>query len=195
MKKWIITGMIIIVAIGITFASPLFYNTDVDEALPIALDRMQDGLTLERFQNMDEESRATLVDSMPMKIKEMIMDESAKSQVVVSEDMDDSINAITLKTGKFVGLAGHSAKGDAKILDVAGTQYLRFENFEVTNGPDLRVYLTQDGDVKQGIHIDKLKGNRGSQNYQITEIDTDTYNTVVVYCQPFGAYFGKAILD
>ena len=195
MNKGIIAGIIVaIVAIGGALASPLFYDTEVDEALPVALNDMQEGLTLEKFSNMDDESRVVLVDAMPQKVKDMIMDESAKMQSVVSEEMDDSGEPQVLKTGQFVGLANHFAEGDAKILDVGGEQFLRFENFEVTNGPDLRVYLTQGGDVKQGIHLEKLKGSKGAQNYVLDDIDTDVYDTVVIYCQPFGVYFGEAVL-
>ena len=195
MNKGIIAGIIVaIVVIGGALASPLFYDTEVDEALPVALNDMQEGLTLEKFSNMDEESRVVLVDAMPQKMKDMIMDESAKMQSVVSEEMDDSGEPQVLKTGQFVGLANHFAEGDAKILDVGGEQFLRFENFEVTNGPDLRVYLTQGGDVKQGIHLEKLKGSKGAQNYVLDGIDTDLYDTVVIYCQPFGVYFGEAVL-
>jgi len=38
---------------------------------------------------------------------------------------------------------------------------LRFEDFQVTNCPDLRVYLTNDGDIKTGVHLEKLKGSKG----------------------------------
>ncbi len=71
---------------------------------------------------------------------------------------------------------------------------MRFENFEVTNGPDLRVYLTSEGDVKNGLHLEKLKGSKGDQNYLLENIDVQMYDTVVIYCQPFGVYFGEAQL-
>ena len=71
---------------------------------------------------------------------------------------------------------------------------MRFENFQVTNGPDLRVYLTQDGDVKNGIHLDKLKGSKGDQNYSLGGINFENYNAIVIYCQPFGVHFGQAQL-
>jgi len=71
---------------------------------------------------------------------------------------------------------------------------LRFENFEVTNGPDLRVYLTSEGDVKNGLHLERLKGSKGNQNYLLENIDLQIYDTVVIYCQPFGVYFGEAQL-
>ncbi len=71
---------------------------------------------------------------------------------------------------------------------------MRFENFEVTNGPDLRVYLTSEGDVKNGLHLEKLKGSMWNQNYLLENIDLQIYDTVVIYCQPFGVYFGEAQL-
>lgn len=204
MNKGVIIGAIIVAAAigGIALAGPLFYDTEVNEALPTSMDKMQDlssalddiqdGLTLEGFSNMEESSRDVLVDTMPEEVMDMIMEESAKIQTVVSEEMDTE--PMILKTGMFAGLAGHEASGDAKIIDVSGTKYLRFENFEVTNGPDLRVYMTQDGDVKKGIHLEKLKGSKGAQNYLLEDIDTDSYDIVVIYCQPFGAYFGEARL-
>lgn len=194
MKKAAKIGIAAVVAaVAVGLASPLFYETEVNEALPAALDEMQTGLTLEEFETMDEGSRSVLVDSMPEDLKGMIMDASARKVRPVSENMDED-GPDVLKRGSFAGLAGHAADGDAKILDVSGTRFLRFENFEVTNGPDLRVYLAPDGSVSQGIELGKLKGSRGSQNYNIDGIDTDVYNTVVIYCQPFRVYFGEAQL-
>ena len=196
MKKGITIGIIVAaVIIGLGLASPLFYEVEVNESLPIALEKMQKGLTLEKFVSMDEESRGVLVGEMPEEIKEMIMDETAKKQSVVNEDMETTNEIEILKSGEFVGLAGHFAMGNAKILQVGEQQFLRFENFEVTNGPDLRVYITQGGDVKQGIHLEKLKGSKGAQNYLLEDIDTSVYDTVVIYCQPFGVYFGEAVLS
>ena len=196
MRKGIIIGVIIAAVVigGGVLASPLFYETEVNEPLPVALNEIQEGLTLEKFSNMDEESRSVIVDSMSEKVRNMIMDESAKSVRVVSEEMNEVSGPKILKTGEFEGLAGHKAQGDAKILDADGSKFLRFENFEVTNGPDLRVYITQGGDVKEGIHLDKLKGSKGDQNYLVGDIDLNVYDTVVIYCQPFGAYFGQAVL-
>ncbi len=196
MHKGIAAAILIAVALAVgVLIGPLFHATEVDEALPAELNRLREGLTMEEFSNMDDRPRAALVGAMPDRVKEMIMDEAAGSPTSVSEGMDESGGLRVIKTGSFVGLAGHHARGDAKILQAGDSQYLRFENFEVTNGPDLRVYVTRDGDVKQGIHLDKLKGSRGSQNYALDGIDTAAYGTVVIYCQPFGAYFGEATLS
>lgn len=202
MNKGILIGIIIgIIVIGGGLASPLFYETEINESLPTALDNIEPGLTLETFSSMDDNQRQTIIERMPEKVKDMIMEESAKVTQLVSEDMDEMVKEESsneleiIKTGTFEGLAGHQAQGIAKILKVNGESFLRFEEFDVTNGPDLRVYLTPNGDVHDGIHLDKLKGSKGNQNYSLEDIDTDVYDTVVIYCQPFGAYFGQAELN
>ena len=68
------------------------------------------------------------------------------------------------------------------------------KNSWVINGPDLRVYLTSGGDVKNGEHLGKLKGTRGDQNYSLAGIDTSKYDTVVIFCQPFQIVFATATL-
>ena len=199
MNKVILIAIIIgLVVIGGALASPLFYETKINESLPTALDNISPGLTLETFSNMEDTQRQMIIEKIPDNVRDMIMDESATVTEVVSEDMNEMVNDTSnpqvIKTGVFEGLAGHKAVGIAKILEVNGESFLRFEELDVTNGPDLRVYLTTDGDVHDGIHIEKLKGNKGNQNYALGNIDTSVYDTVVIYCQPFGAYFGQAPL-
>ena len=128
-----------------------------------------------------------------------MMKDAAENPTSISEGVremvadPDTDEIQVLKTGEFKGADFfHHAKGLAKIIEAGDQTFLRFEMFEVTNGPDLRVYLTTDGDVKNGIQLDKLKGSTGDQNYPLDGIDTEIYDTVVIYCQPFNVYFGKA---
>jgi len=198
MHKGAIIGIIVAaVAIGGILASPLFYEREIDEPLPVVLDKIEPGLTLTTFSNMDDAPRQVIVEKMSDKVMDMVIDESAKLPTSVSEGMDmmgDEQSIVIVKSGNFDGLAGHYAEGLAKIIEVDGSTFLRFEDFEVTNGPDLRVYITKDGDVKNGIHLEKLKGSKGNQNYELEDIDAAQYNSVVIYCQPFGVYFGQAQL-
>ena len=74
--------------------------------------------------------------------------------------------------GQFVGLAGHSGTGDAGIFqNPDGSLVLRFENFDIQNGPDLEVYLVPGADQTSladgSIHLGALKGNIGDQNYEL----------------------------
>ncbi len=203
MNKGIIGAIIVaVVVVGGILASPLFYETEIDEPLPMALNNIEEGLTLEKFSDMNEKERQVIVEKMPEKVKDMIMEKSSTLPTTISEEMDDMMDKDSseqtgpeiLKTGEFEGLAGHNAKGIAKIIKVNDMTFLRFENFEVTNGPDLRVYMTQDDNVKEGIHLEKLKGSKGDQNYSLDGIDVEVYDTVIIYCQPFGVYFGQAKL-
>ena len=131
-------------------------------------------------------------DSM-MKAKEM-MAQAAETSTSVSEEMSED-GAVMRTMGEFVGLAGHKGVGIAKISSTGDKSYLILENFEVTNGPDLFVYITQDGDVNKGINLGRLKGSMGNQHYVLEAgLDTQVYNTAVIYCKLFGVYFAEATL-
>jgi len=195
LKIGIIIGLIVI---GIALSSPLIYDVEVDEPLPLSLNDIEEDLTYEKFTTMNDDDRIEIVEKMPEELKEMVMEKASTMIVPVSETMDemakDSNSVEILKSGTFEGLVGHEAEGLAKIIQVNDMTFLRFENFQVTNGPDLRVYITPDGDVKNGIHLEKLKGSKGDQNYLLENIDVGVYDTVIIYCQPFGVYFGQAEL-
>ena len=197
------------VAAAAVLASPLFYDTLVDEPPPdelrAALGEVRAGLTMDEFLSMPDGDRAPLAASMPEQTVSMIMERAALAggarasdamPPAAAADGSGGGGAAAAREGQFEGLAGHRAAGTAKVIEAGGAEYLRFEDFEVTNGPDLRVYLTRGGDVGDGVHIAKLKGSRGDQNYDITGIDAGgRYDTVVVYCQPFGVHFAQAVLS
>lgn len=205
LKGITIAVIVCVAAIGAYYlAGPLFYNDIIDEPLPKALSSIQQDLTYEKFVNMVDEQRSNIVKQMPQGTIDMIMDEAKKFTTNVSEDMQDMMAKVApgaqqapkfSKLGTFQGLEGHQATGKAEVITVGDISFLRFEDFEVTNGPDLHVYVTKNGDVDSGIDLGKLKGNKGSQNYELSGINTSVYNTVVIYCQPFHVYFASASLS
>ena len=191
--------------IGIYYlAGPLFYDRVVNEPLPAALSDLQKDLTYDKFVNMVDEQRKALVEKMSPGTIDLIMAEAKKFTTTVSEDMQEMIAKVApnsqetpkfSKLGMFQGLKGHEAKGKAEVISVGDISFLRFEDFEVTNGPDLHVYMTKNGDVDSGIDLGNLKGSKGNQNYALGEINAEVYNTVVIYCQPFHVYFASAKLS
>ena len=108
-----------------------------------------------------------------------------------------------LAQGVFVdGDSYHTASGDVKVYRLEdGALVLRLEDIEVRNGPDLNVIVTPSptvagrGDVRVEGHLDlgDLKGNIGSQNYDLPAgyALPDEFS-VVVFCVPFQVVFGSA---
>jgi len=99
--------------------------------------------------------------------------------------------------GSFTGFDKiHNGTGTASIYEVDGKKVLRFEEgFKVNNGPDLYVGFGISGTYIKGSEISKLKGNIGSQNYELsTDFDITQYDSVWVWCKAFSTPFVKAEL-
>ena len=81
-----------------------------------------------------------------------------------------------------------------------GARVLTLTNFEVDNGPDLRVYLVagparDESEVDDFEDLGALKGNKGDQQYDLPrELDLDRYTTVVIWCRAFSVNFARAPL-
>ena len=126
----------------------------------------------------------------------------------ISEDMPKSTTKTeteirTIKQGQFADADFfHKGSGEAKIISYAdGKNTLRFENFDITNGPDLFVYLSDSATPGKNIEslgnfldLGMLKGNKGNQNYDLpAQIDLEKYKSVVIWCKQFGVLFPYAI--
>ncbi|MFD8638153.1 DM13 domain-containing protein [Streptomyces sp. NPDC059533] len=101
----------------------------------------------------------------------------------------------------------HTTTGTVKIVRLPdGSHTLRLEGLDTSNGPDLRVWLT-DAPVKEGtagwrvfddgkhVSLGKLKGNKGDQNYPIpADVKLSEYSSVTIWCDRFDVSFGAAAL-
>ena len=190
---YIIIGVLIaiaVVAFGWWLLSPLFITKEVDEEFPLT-------------------ANAVIPEGMERAEAEMVMSTMAGMGETVDEAMPEMPAArepVRLKSGEFRdGDRFHKGSGQALIYDLPdGSQVLRFEDLEVTNGPDLRVILTTvaDPESSEDVHaagyveLDKLKGNVGNQNYPIPAgADVDSFKSVVIYCKPFRVVFAVANLS
>ncbi|MER5882919.1 DM13 domain-containing protein [Streptomyces sp. NPDC001941] len=113
---------------------------------------------------------------------------------------------VTEATGTFISHE-HATSGTVKILRLPdGTRTLRLEGLNTSDGPDLRIWLT-DAEVKEGrdgwrvfddgeyVSLGKLKGNKGDQNYALPAgLDLDAYRSVTIWCDRFDVSFGAAEL-
>lgn len=102
----------------------------------------------------------------------------------------------------------HATEGTVRVLRLAdGSRVLRLEDLATSNGPDLRVWVT-DAPVREGKagwhvfddgryeSLGRLKGNRGSQNYALPgDLDLGDYTSVSIWCDRFDVSFGAAKLS
>jgi hypothetical protein len=102
----------------------------------------------------------------------------------------------------------HESSGSVALLRLAdGSRVLRLENLQTSNGPALRVWLT-DAPVIEGtdgwtvfddgryLDLGDLKGNIGSSNYPIpADADLAGLSSVSVWCERFHVSFAAAQLD
>jgi hypothetical protein len=104
--------------------------------------------------------------------------------------------------GSFSGLE-HETSGRALLLELSdGSRFVRFEDLETSNGPDLRVYLSPlpaGRDLRAygegSIDLGGLKANTGNQNYAIPDdVDPAVYESAVIWCRRFTVGFGVAPL-
>ncbi|GIH23369.1 hypothetical protein Aph01nite_16790 [Acrocarpospora phusangensis] len=111
---------------------------------------------------------------------------------------------MVLATGSFI-THEHDTSGTAKVLQLPdGKRVLRIENLETSDGPDLRVWLS-DQPVREGdwrvfddgrwLELGELKGNKGNANYMIpASADLDALTSVTIWCRRFAVSFGAASL-
>lgn len=177
---------IVVLAVGFYLVRPLFVDTVVDEEFPMS-------------------SGAEVPDDMTAEEVEAEMEAAAAAPDVEEvEDMPatDGGDPTPLQTGTFVGADSfHEGSGTATVFELAdGSRLLRLEDFSVTNGPDLHVYLAPVVDGVPQVNADavdlgSLKGNIGNQNYDIpADLALDGEWGVVIWCQPFSVTFATAVL-
>ena len=190
-KKILIT---VIVIIGIPIAwyliSPLFLDKVVDEGFPTQAAPALADPTL-----AFEPAVATATMAAVQLEEDSIIDEPMPA--------NEDVRMIILAQGEIYDIA-HEGVGTATIYQLAnGSRVLRFENFEVLNGPQLHVWLTSANPVVDTVgtllpdyfDLGPLKGNIGDQNYPIPDdLDLSQFNSVVIWCVPFRVAFNAAPL-
>ncbi len=178
--RFIIPGGIVAL-IGLALAwyliSPLFINVRVSEALPPAAQAV--------IAKEPPAMQTAVADKTPHAMSETMPASAGTSPALVAQ-------------GDFYNVV-HEGKGKAEIFKLPdGSNLLRFEDFQVLNGPDLHVYLVPDEkinpdigkDIPGYVDLGKLKGNQGSQNYNIpANVDVSKFRSVVIWCQPFRVPF------
>jgi hypothetical protein len=123
----------------------------------------------------------------------------------VSEALPAELMLDQVANGMFRDADGsHKGEGNVAVLQSGtGSGLIRFTDFNVTNGPDLEVWLVaaadpnSSGDVlsSEWVSLGTLKGNIGDQNYTVPDtVDLSAYGSVVIWCEQFSVLFSVASL-
>ena len=155
-----------------------------------------------QFNAMTEDQRNSAIKNMSNADMNMVMMGAAQINNEVNETIQamappntDMASIYQLSTGNFTP-SGNISKvnGVSRILSVGDNEFLRFEHFNITNGPELHVYFTNKGDLANSKDLGTLKGNIGPQNYFLGNT-ANQYDTVVIASKPFKMVYAKAMLE
>lgn len=155
----------------------------------------------QNFTSMNESERMNAAANMTSNEIEMVMLGAAQTNQDVNETIAgmspqelEKATILLLRFGNFTNHQnGTQVQGLAKILSVNNNEFLRFEHFNITNGPDLHVYFTNGKDIQSGKDLGALKGNIGPQNYFLGDF-ANQYDTVLIASKPFNTIFASSIL-
>ena len=130
----------------------------------------------------------------------------AFSPLLFDEVVEETLTKATVvATGSFRDAdRAHQGTGIATLVALPGGGHeIQLSDFEVTNGPDLEVWLSShpdpatSSDVSDNawLALGQLKGNVGDQAYAVPAgTDVSAFRSVVIWCEQFGVLFSPAAL-
>jgi Electron transfer DM13 len=195
----------------VVFTFPLwrpFLNTEsVNEGFP-GLSPDQQSLFVQLPPEQQRAYRDLVVTAQPAAIE--LLQAALQPDRVVPEG-EQALPPLTdpaiVASGRFTGMESdvlRLGEGTVTVYELPNrSQFLRFEDFRVTNGPLLHVILTRLGepqtaeDVGQDyIDLGELKGNVGNQNYEVPNgVSLLEYRGVVIFDLRHNIVFSTARLQ
>ncbi|MGW3887665.1 DM13 domain-containing protein [Micromonospora chokoriensis] len=190
MGKWILrsplaraglAAAVVVAVVALYWFQPwkLFTDTYVDDALPPA--------------------GPTPVSSAPSSTPATATPSPVASATAAAADQ-------VLAAGEFV-THEHDTTGNAEIRRLAnGRHQLVIRDLNTSNGPDLRVWLTDQPVIRgtagwkvfddgKWVELARLKGNKGNQVYDLpASADPADFRSVSIWCKRFSVSFGAADL-
>ncbi len=89
----------------------------------------------------------------------------------------------------------HEVEGKALLVQAGERTFLRFEDLNTINGPDLHIYLSAGLNVDDALDLGPIRATQGNINYELPAgADTTKYRSVLIWCRPFRVLFSYAEL-
>lgn len=113
----------------------------------------------------------------------------------LNEKVDPAVSAPQSNSGGFANGPYGVVTGTARVYLTNGKYQLALENFNTSNGPDLKVYISKEQNPVGFVNLGSLKSTSGDQLYDIPAgADVKDYTYALIYCQQFSHLFGYAKL-
>lgn len=110
----------------------------------------------------------------------------------VAETTAPSPLVTLLYSGDFVPASGINVEGNARIISEYRTLQLELNDFSISSGPDLKVYLSKSNVPDEFITLGNLTSARV---YSIPNgVDFEIYTHVLIHCQQYNHLFAIASL-
>ncbi len=114
------------------------------------------------------------------------------STAAMAQETTASLEESQTIAGQFVDADRfHNGSGGFEIIEEDGQRILKFsEEFNVTRGPDLFVWLTKGDNTKEFVNLGRLENRKGAQSYVISEdVNLEDFDRVIIWCRAFGVLF------
>ncbi|MFP5042515.1 DM13 domain-containing protein [Parasediminibacterium sp. JCM 36343] len=119
----------------------------------------------------------------------------ATSTATLNERIDSTTTVAKL-SGSFISGPYGTTSGKATIYKTGSSYQLALENFAVSNGPDLKVYISKEMQPVHFVKLGSLKSTNGNQLYDIpASIDLTEYKYALIHCEQYNHLFGYAGLN
>ncbi len=120
---------------------------------------------------------------------------NATPEIPLDEKIAADSTVTAVFTGAFMNGPYGTVSGSAKIVKQGGNYILALDSMNISNGPALHVYLSQEVQPVHFIDLGSLKSTRGNQLYPVPAMpDFNLYKYALVHCQQYNHLFGSATL-
>lgn len=108
----------------------------------------------------------------------------------------DTMLAMQQQKGVFMNGPYGSVSGRAIVYNKNGQLILALQDMNISNGPQLHVYLSKEVQPVNFLDLGPLQSTLGNQLYNINgTVDFSEYRYALVHCKKYNHLFGSALLQ
>jgi hypothetical protein len=110
------------------------------------------------------------------------------------DENTSTMNSVLLKSGAFVPTSGITVNGSAEVRMKPNEHFIELVNFNISSGPDLKVYLSKSNVPDGFVNLGALVSNKNIYSIPNGLVLTE-YTHVLIHCQQYNHLFAVAQLN